>query len=61
MTGESKLAEKVSTRYVDVGLFLPAFPRFKLLHNYFWDVKTEILIGSSKLHFSSSYFVILRI
>ena len=38
MTGEFKLAETVSKRYAVVRLFLPAFPRFKLLNNFFWDV-----------------------
>ena len=36
MTGEFKSEETVSKRYVDVGLFLSAFPRFKLLNSYFW-------------------------
>ena len=61
MTGELKSEETVSKRYADVRLFLPAYPRFKLLNNFFWDVQTEILIGSCYLHYSSSYFVIFRI
>ena len=43
MSGAFKSAETVSKRYADVGLFLPAFPRFKLLNTYFWDVQPEIL------------------
>ena len=43
--GEFKSEEMVSKHYADVRLFLPAFPRFKLLNNYFCDVQTDILIG----------------
>ena len=60
MAGEFKSAETVSKRFADVRLFLPAFPRFKLLNSYFWDVQTDILIGSCSLRYSSSYFVIFR-
>ena len=58
MTGEFKSEETVSKRYADVRLFLSAL---KLLSNSFWNVQTEILIGSCQSHHSSSYFLIFRI
>ena len=61
MTGEFKSEETVSKRYADVRLFLSALPHLKLLNNSFWNVQTEILIGSCQSHRSSSYFLIFGI
>ena len=61
MTGEFKSEETVSKRYADVRLFLSALPRPKWLSHSFWNVQTEILIGSCQSHRSSSNFLIFRI